>query len=205
MSLESNKSLGGVGAIFLAIPFLNLIGIILLLLAMKGMSEHYKEDNIFKNALYGFLFGIIGVIALIAVVFMFIFGYASTTIFVSAFTGFGLFVVAYLVQYVFSLISAIFYKKSLNTLSEKSGEQMFNTAGLVLLLGAAIPVVGELLELIAWILAAVGFFNIKSSNQQPQATAAKDSTSTTQSFCRYCGSKIQPNTTYCPNCGKKVE
>ena len=74
MSLESNKTLGGVGAILLAIPFLNLVGIILVLIALKGMSEYYEEDEIFKNALYGFIFGIIGVVALIAVILMFVIG-----------------------------------------------------------------------------------------------------------------------------------
>ena len=63
MSLESNKTLGGIGAILLAIPFLNLIGIILVLIAMKGMAEYYNDDEIFKNALYGFIFGVVAVIA----------------------------------------------------------------------------------------------------------------------------------------------
>jgi uncharacterized membrane protein len=205
MSLESNKSLGGVGAILLAIPFLSLVGIILVLLAMKGMAEHYKEDGIFKNALYGFVFGVIGVVAMMAVVLLLIFGFAATTTISSPFTGFGLFVISYLVLYGFSLTSAIFYRKSLNALSEKSGESMFSTAGLVLLFGAAIPVVGELLKFIAWILVAVGFFNIKSTSPQQSASAPVETKSTVQTFCKYCGSKIQPNTVYCPNCGKKIE
>jgi len=66
LSLESNKSLGGIGAILLAIPFLNLIGIILVLIALKGMGEYYDDEEIFKNALYGFIFGFIGVIGLVA-------------------------------------------------------------------------------------------------------------------------------------------
>ena len=56
MSLESNKTLGGVGSIFLAIPFLNLVGIILVLVAMNGLADYYEEEGIFKNALYGLLF-----------------------------------------------------------------------------------------------------------------------------------------------------
>ena len=165
MSLESNKTLGGIGSILLAIPFLNLVGIILVLIAMKGMGEYYNEDDIFKNALLGFIFGFVGVIALIAVILIFAFGFATispnvTPVF-PAITGFGLFIISFGVLYVFSLISAIFYKKSLDNLSEKSNEQMFKTAGLILLIGAAIPFIGEILKFIAWILAAVGFFNIK--------------------------------------------
>ena len=46
MSLESNKTLGGIGAILLAIPFLSLIGIILVLIAMKGMGDYYDDANL---------------------------------------------------------------------------------------------------------------------------------------------------------------
>jgi len=74
MSLESNKTLGGIGAILVAIgsffPILSLIGIILVLIAMKGLAEHYNENGIFQNALYGFVFGMIGIIAFIVVFFM---------------------------------------------------------------------------------------------------------------------------------------
>ncbi|MGB9741486.1 MAG: DUF996 domain-containing protein, partial [Candidatus Bathyarchaeales archaeon] len=67
MSLESNKTLGGIGAILVAlgsfVPFIGLVGIILVLLGMKGLADYYNEPGIFQNALYGFIFGIIGIIA----------------------------------------------------------------------------------------------------------------------------------------------
>ncbi|MGD8546168.1 MAG: DUF973 family protein [Candidatus Bathyarchaeota archaeon] len=204
MSLESNKTLGGIGAILLAIPFLNLIGIILVLIAMKGMAEYYNDDDIFQNALYGFIFGVVGVIALVAVIMMFAFGFATVAPVVTPFTGLGLLIIAIIVLYVFSLIAAIFYKNSMNRLSEKSGEQMFNTAGLILLIGAAIPVIGEILKFIAWILAAVGFFNIRKTTQPPTTTPAV-SKSEEKKFCQYCGAPIQSNAAFCPKCGKKIE
>ena len=204
MSLESNKTLGGIGAILLAIPFLNLIGIILVLIAMKGMAEYYDDDDIFKNAIYGFIFGVIGVMALVAVILLFAFGYAATTTIVTPFAGFGLIIITFIVLYGFSLIAAIFYKNSLNKLSEKSGEEMFNTAGVILLIGAAIPVIGELLKFIAWILVAIGFFNIKKSTQLPTTTPAV-STSEEKKFCQYCGEQIHFNAVFCPKCGKKID
>jgi len=204
LSLESNKTLGGIGAILLAIPFLNLIGIILVLIAMKGMAEYYNDDDIFQNALYGFIFGVVGVIALVAVIIMFAFGFATIAPVVTPFAGFGLLIIAIIVLYVFSLIAAIFYKNSMNKLSEKSGEQMFNTAGLILLIGAAIPVIGKILEFIAWILAAVGFFNIQKSIQPP-STTPEVSTPEEKKFCQYCGAPIQSNAAFCPKCGKKIE
>ena len=209
MSLESNKTLGGIGAILLAIPFLSLIGIILVLIAMKGMGDYYDDDDIFKNALYGFIFGFVGVIAFVAVILMFAFGFtaASTVVTPSTtfgFTGFALFIIAFIVLYVFSLIGAIFYKKSFDTLSEKSSENMFSNAGLILLIGAVIPVIGEILKFVAWILAAVGFFNIKKSTQIPESKEPVLPVEEKQ-FCKYCGAPIQPEATFCQKCGKKIE
>jgi uncharacterized membrane protein len=204
VSLDSNKTLGGIGAILLAIPFLSLIGIILVLIAMKGMGEYYNDDDIFKNALYGFIFGFVGVVALVAVILMFAFGFATISPFITPFAGFGLFILAIIVLYGFSLIAAIFYKKSFDNLSEKSGEQMFSTAGLILLIGAAIPIIGEILKFVAWILAAVGFFNVKKITKIPESTESIPPTEE-KKFCTNCGASIKPETIFCQKCGKKVE
>jgi uncharacterized membrane protein len=207
MSLESNKNLGGIGAILLAIPFLNLVGIILVLIAMKGMADYYDEDEIFKNALYGFIFGFIGVIALVAFILMFAFGIAVTSPVTSPtalpFAGIGLVIITVLILYGFSLIGAIFYKKSLDTLSQKSGEHIFTTAGLILLIGAAIPIIGEILKFVAWIIAAIGFFSIK---EIIQPTKSKEPALPVENkkFCTYCGAPLQPEATFCQKCGKKV-
>jgi uncharacterized membrane protein len=47
---KSSKLLAGIGSIFLLIPGLNIVGIILILLGMKGLAEHYKEGRIYRNA-----------------------------------------------------------------------------------------------------------------------------------------------------------
>jgi uncharacterized membrane protein len=203
MSLESNKTIGGIGAILLAIPFLNLIGIILVLIAMKGMGEYYNDEDIFKNAFYGFIFGFVGYVALIVVIIMFAVGFATITPVVPILSGFGLFIIAFLVLYFFSLVAAAFYRQSLDRLSKKSGEQMFTTAGLILLIGAFIPVIGEILKVVAWILVAVGFFNIKKSTQTIQPT--EPAVSTKKQFCAYCGAPITPEAAFCQKCGKKID
>jgi uncharacterized membrane protein len=192
MSLESNRTLGGVGAILFAIPFLNLIGIILVLVAMRGMAEYYEDDDIFNNALYGFIFGVVGVVALVAVIFMLVMG-----------AGLGLLLIALVVLYIFSLLAAIFYRNSLNILSEKSGENMFDTAGLILLIGAIIPLIGEILKFVAWILVAVGFFSVKTSTQVFAPSPAV-STPEGKKFCQYCGAQLQVNAAFCQKCGKEI-
>jgi uncharacterized membrane protein len=71
MSVETNKILGGVGALLMfigIIPFisyygiLELIGLILVFVALHNFGSHYGEGGIFNNALYGLIIGIIGVV-----------------------------------------------------------------------------------------------------------------------------------------------
>ncbi|MEM4600070.1 MAG: DUF996 domain-containing protein, partial [Candidatus Methanomethylicaceae archaeon] len=67
MSLETAKTLSGIGSLLIAlgylVPFLGIIGIIILLIGLKEFSNYYNEPKIFKNAFYGFIFGLIGIIA----------------------------------------------------------------------------------------------------------------------------------------------
>jgi uncharacterized membrane protein len=207
MSLESSKTLGGIGAILLAIPFLNLVGIILVLIAMKGMSEYYEDEGIFKNALYGFVLGFIGVIGLIVFILMFALGFAGISSTISPdvvqYSGFAFVIVVLIVQYAFSLISAIFYKRSLDSLSITSKENIFSTSGVILLVGAIIPIIGEILKFIAWILAAVGFFSIKELKQSP--TEAEPNLDSEKRFCTNCGAPLKPGSIFCQKCGKKIE
>jgi hypothetical protein len=80
---------------------------------------------------------------------------------------------------------------------------MFNTAGMVLLIGAIIPVIGVLLQLVAWILAAVGFFSIRPSTQVFTPTPVA-STTQENKFCQHCGAPLPADATYCTKCGKKI-
>ena len=209
MTLESNKTLGGVGSILLAIPFLNLVGIILVLIALNGLADYYKDEDIFKNALYGFLFVIIGIIALIATILIFAFGIAiiqpyPTPTSPSTIAGVSLIIVVIAIMYIFSIIGSIFYRRAFNKLAEKSNEKMFSTAGLLLLIGALIPLVGQVIIFVAWILAAVGFFSIKIPLQSPTIQATT-SDSDVGNFCRYCGSPNSSDASFCQKCGKSLK
>jgi len=80
---------------------------------------------------------------------------------------------AVVVLFILLVIAAIFYRKSLNMLSSKSGVGMFSTAGLLLLIGAilTIIVIGIIIIWIAIILLAVAFFSIKTQTAQPPESA----------------------------------
>ncbi|MGB9714031.1 MAG: DUF996 domain-containing protein [Candidatus Bathyarchaeales archaeon] len=198
MNIESSKTLGGVGAILLIIGFLGffaagptillcLVGIILVLIALKGFADHYQESGIFNNALYGFITLIVGVVAffavLVAMVMMAISGldisdpFAIQNYFMdlnNLWSLIGSLLVAFVILFIFVVVSAVFVRKSLDSLSARSGEKIFGTAGLLWLIGAVLTiiVVGLILIWISWILIAVGFFSIKTTATQPTATQA---------------------------------
>jgi uncharacterized membrane protein len=76
MTLESSKTLGGIGSILLfisVIPFvqylwvIGLVGIALILIALHGLSNYYNAKGIFRNALYGIVAGIVGIVTAVIV------------------------------------------------------------------------------------------------------------------------------------------
>ncbi len=200
MDLTTSKNLGGVGAILMFIGpivtfagawagLLGIVGFILVLIALKGMADHYNESGIFNNALYGFLTGIVGGVVTVGVFI----GTALTVIadlgisdwtnpneWTTAFTTeaaldalltlIGGIVIAFVILFVFVILTAFFYRKSLNMLSEKSGVGMFGTTGLILLIGAVLTIVfgiGLILIWITFILLAIAFFSVKTTAAEP--------------------------------------
>ena len=208
MTLESSKNLGGIGAILIvigmlgfAVPYagiLALVGLILLLIGLKGLADYYKEGGIFNNALYAIILAIVGgVVAIATVVVTALAAFSSIGIdlanvtdwttfgteLTSRFTDFtnfsaiwtlvGALVAALVIIFVFAIIAVIFFRKSLKQLSSKTGVGMFSTAGLLMLIGAVLTiiVIGAVLIWIAWILVAVAFFSIRAQPTQPTQTA----------------------------------
>jgi len=189
---------------------LSLVGIILLLVAMRRLADYYEDKGIFDNALWGFIFGIIGIVGAIIVFFLFIFTGAIW----SVTTGFavplaiGSIIAAIVVWFVFSLLQAIYYRKAFAILSEKSEEKMFDTAGLLLLIGAILTIIliGALVSLVAWILVAVGFFAIKTlpTPLPPLAPPQAPTAPTERTYCQYCGTQNKSDAVFCKKCGKKI-
>ena len=175
MSLESGKNLAGIGSIFLVIPvpFLSIVGIIMVLIGMKKLSQAYNDESIWKNTLYAVIFGIIGIVAsgliLVSLFFGGIFAGAALGLggeagFVGLILGLILFVV---LAFVFYLLEAIYIRRAFDSLANRSGVGLFRTGGLLLLIGAILTIfiVGLFLIFIAWILILVAFFQIPTSQQ----------------------------------------
>ena len=202
MTLDSNKTLGGVGALLMVIgPFLGvytgvlgLIGLILVLIALKGLSDHYTEGGIFNNALYGIIIAILGGAVFIAVIVVTAVGLLSALgIEVATWGDWAVFqqinwqnLVTWdilwphiaaifgslIVLFVFVVVAAIFLRRSLTILSAKTGINMFSTTGLLTLIGAVLTIIGVgfILLWVALILLTVAFFSIKTQPTQPPPT-----------------------------------
>jgi uncharacterized membrane protein len=201
MTLESSKNLGGIGALLIVIGglaffgysyggLLSLVGVILLLIGLKGMSDYYKEGGIFNNGLYAVIVSIVGGVVFAAILVWTILtalaqlGISSWADWVTSIQqNSGDFskvwnlvspivagvVVSFVVLYIFVIVAAILYRKSLNELAEKSEVGMFKTAGLLLLIGAVLTIilVGFILIWIAFILITVAFFSVRSTSPPP--------------------------------------
>ena len=212
MTLESSKNLGGIGAILLFVgglsffvqPLLTLglglVGAILMLVALHGLADYYKERGIFNNGLYGFITWITGAIVTFAG-FVYLFFYTSyVNDFVSVlYPGFngdwsavpnltvnadfnpadlvpfiGPILAILVIMWIFVIVASFFTWRSLKAVSSRASVGLFSTAALLLLIGGFLAIVGIgfILMWIAVLLIAIAFFQIKPQPEQPVATAA---------------------------------
>jgi len=179
---------------------LALVGLILALIGFKGVADYYKESGIFNNTLYGLIAGIVGCVIAVAAVILTVltsltdFLYTvypdwngdwaalsgltpdtsnlSLDAIVPFLTGF---FVALIILWVFAIISFYFVRRSLISLSAKSGVGLFSTTGLLMLIGAVLIIalgVGLLLIWIAMLILAIAFFQIRPQQAQPATAAA---------------------------------
>jgi uncharacterized membrane protein len=209
-NVESNKNLACIGSILLMFPLLSIVGIILLYVGIKGLSEYYRDESIMRYAVRGFIFLIVSAAAIAVALPLFIIsGMFSVFILGPLGIGFGLlaFLFAIVLVFIFYVIAAINLRKSFNCLAQKSGEHMFETAGTLLFIGSLLTIllVGFLLIFIAWIIATIAFLSIKVS-QQPNGYTPPTTTPTIQAtrFCPNCGAPVDQYAIFCPHCGKQL-
>jgi uncharacterized membrane protein len=185
-SLNQAKTLGGVGSILVllgAIPnvgfILAIVGFILILVAVKNVSETVNEPAIFNDMIIAVLLAIVGLVVFGVIVVAAIFSFFNFSQFGTVTPGMvppgvlgaiGLLIVGLVVVWVFYLVSAIFIRKSYDRIGLRLNVNMFQTTGLLYLIGAALTIVlvGLLIILIAEILQIVAFFSIP--DQLPPST-----------------------------------
>ena len=200
MEPESNKIFGGIGAILMLIsPFgafytgiIGLVGLILVLFALNSFADYYKEQRIFTNVLYGTILAIVGgaisvaVIVTAAINMLPVLGIhmanwtdasAFQKLNLQNFTNWsalapyiGAIVVALIILFACVVVAAILLRRSLITLSEKSGTHLFATAGLLMLIGAVLTIilVGLIMLWVALLLLAIAFFEMRTQSPPTQ-------------------------------------
>ena len=212
---------GSILTILGAVPYvgwvLGIIGVILLLRAMKEFANYYQDNEIYQNSLTGVKYYIVALIALAVAGAGFVIGFAinnfPTTFGVGNAIGIAVGAAFLIVAFVFYVLAASHLRKTFNTLAQKTGEHSFETAGTLLWVGAILTIIGigVLLIFIAWIFAVIGFFTMKGPQQQPYASQPYSyipptTTAPTQAarFCPNCGSPVALDATFCPHCGKQL-
>ncbi|MFX0202114.1 MAG: DUF996 domain-containing protein [Candidatus Hodarchaeota archaeon] len=192
-TLAQAKTLGGVGSILILLSIvpsagvvLGVVGFILVLIAVKYVSESLGDKSIFNNMLIAVILAIVGVVVGAVVVFASIFKFIGLSNLSGQFMGSEFFpstipsgdiigfiasvVVGLVVIWICYLISAVFLRKSYNSIAAKLNIGIFKTTALLYLIGAAlsIVVVGFIIIFIAEILQIVAFFSIPEKQTQPQ-------------------------------------
>ncbi len=213
---------GSILTILGAVPYvgwiLGIIGVILLLRAMKEFANYYQDNEIYQNSLTGVKYYIVALIALAVAGAGFVIGFVinsfPTTFGVGNAIGIAVGAAFLIVAFVFYVLAASHLRKTFNTLAQKTGEQSFETAGTLLWVGAILTIIGigVLLIFIAWIFAVIGFFTMKGPQQQqpyasqPYSYIPPTTTAPTQAarFCPNCGSPVALDATFCPHCGKQL-
>lgn len=185
-SLAQARTLGGIGSILILLAMvpiagvvLFIIGFIMVLVAVKYISEIVEEKTIFNNMLISVILAIAGMIAGFAVlisgrIFPF-FREFSPLYGPSMFNEprmypfFTTLIIALVIVWVFYIGSAIFLRKCYTTVASKLNISMFDTVALLYLIGAALAIilVGFIVIYVAEILQTVAFFSILEKPQQP--------------------------------------
>ena len=185
-TLGQAKTLGGVGSILVLLsfvpyagPVLSIVGFILILIAVKYISEVIGDPKVFNNMIIAVVLAIVGVAVGAVVLFGAVYSLVGLGNFGSLTPGttppsgfFGLIaaiIIGLVVIWIFYLIASIFLKRGYDTIATRLNVGSFHTTGLLYLIGAALTIifVGIIIIFIAEILQIVAFFSIPE--QMPMA------------------------------------
>jgi uncharacterized membrane protein len=204
---------GGLIVFLIIMVAIGIAGFIMFMYSMYSLSNYYKEPAIFKNVLYAFIMSLVSgsvvVILEFAVLLSAFSGFSSIATPSSVTPAFTQIIFTYAVVIVvalaFGIVNGVLYMRAFNKLKEKSGVDNFGTAGLLILIGAFIPIISW----IAWIFAVMGFKKLKvpttPSPYVPYSVNPPLSTTTQIKRCPNCGAENLIDALYCSSCGKPLQ
>jgi uncharacterized membrane protein len=217
VTLSQAKTLGGIGSILVFIPFVSVLGYILVIIAVNGIANDLQDRSIFRNMLGSAIAGIAGALLGAVVVIEVLTGSFSGSLVASLIT-------LLLLSWVCLLLSAIFLRRSYGAIASRLGVGIFKTAATLYLIGAALTIVliGFFVLFVAQVLQAVAYFSMPtrpppSVPPYSQGSADWTTTGSTQpiagsgpatgdeptKFCTNCGSKIAASAVFCNQCGAR--
>ena len=222
--LSNAKVFGGLGAILMLIGWfvptvgiiVNIVGLVLIFIAVKSISQITKNEDIFRNYLMHFILEIISFVA-IFVIMLIAFGVAGgfswitsletaeITDIESFWANFGSIIggcaVALIVGWILTILGAIYLRRSYNKIAEHTKVDLFKTAGLVYFIGAItiIILIGIPILFIARIIEIIAYFSL------PDELPTGDKKEKSERRCPNCGRIIPEDARTCPYCSKKFE
>ena len=184
-SLAQARILGGAGSVLILLSIvpqagmvLGLVGFILVLLAVKYISDEMADRSIFNNMLIAVVLTIAGIVVGTIFVFAGLFTFFGELIVnpsARAFIGPRVFsflatlFAALIIIWIFYIVSAIFLRKSYRTIASELNIGMFDTVALLYLIGAVLSIVlvGFIIIYVAEILQVAAFSSISEKAVQP--------------------------------------
>jgi uncharacterized membrane protein len=120
-------------------PIFGIIGIVFVLIGMKGLAEHYKDDKIYKKTHISAIFGIISSILFVVPITLFLNLYG---LYPSSATYWPYFIVLpaliTVLVCLFMMLMMLTFRKALNTIANHSSNTLFRTTGKILFIGTTL-------------------------------------------------------------------
>lgn len=180
-TLGQARILGGVGSILVLLSFvpdvgfiLGIVGFILVLIAIKHISDATGDKSIFMNYLIAVIISIVGLI-IVGVIFatimmsmipLMVWGPGPMIAFEELLFQM---IAALIILWIISVVSAYFIRRSFNAVSQALNINLFRTAALLYFIGAILLIilVGAIIVLVALILQIIAFFQISGEGPPP--------------------------------------
>lgn len=155
-------------------PIIGLVGFVLVLIAVKSISELVKDKEIFRNYLIDFILSIISIVMILVIMLIGFFNVGGFTWITSLqdiniqdlstfwdyFGGIISYaIMALIIGWILWVIGAIYLRRSYNSIAKYTNVSLFRTTGTVYLIGAITTIiligfvilfVGRIIEIIAY-------------------------------------------------------